>query len=83
MRKPQSVALSLQARARYDDAFSTGRWDPAIFPPPPHHCPTGIETPHTLVNLTAGLLNRSYEPDVALKIMGGNWPRVFERVWDN
>ncbi|MBM09342.1 MAG: peptidase M19 [Magnetovibrio sp.] len=72
-----------QARARYDDAVSKGRWNPDIYPPPPHHFPTSIETPRALVNLTAGLLDRGYNPDIVLKIMGGNWLRVFENVWDN
>ena len=72
-----------KARARYDNAIATGRWDPNVYPPPPHHFPTGIETPRTLVNLTAGLLNRGYKPDIVRKIMGGNWLRVFKAVWKN
>ena len=72
-----------KARARYDDAVSTGRWDANVYPPPPHHFPKGIETPRTLANLTAGLLNRGYKPDIVRKIMGGNWLRVFKNVWKN
>ena len=70
-----------KARARYEDAISTGRWDKNVYPPPPHHFPKGIETPRKLSNLTAGLLNRGYKRDAVLKIMGGNWLRVFSEVW--
>ena len=70
-----------KAKARYDDAIATGRWDASVYPPPPHYFPTGIETPASLSNLTAGLLARGYAPDDVKKVMGGNWLRVFRTVW--
>ena len=70
-----------KAQARYDDAVATGRWDAAIYPPPPHYFPAGIETPNLLPNLTAKLLERGYDPDDVGKIIGGNWMRVFAEVW--
>ncbi|MAN79686.1 MAG: peptidase M19 [Rhodospirillaceae bacterium] len=70
-----------KARARYDDAIKTGRWDAAVYPPPPHYFPAGIETPATLSNLTAGLLARGYGDADVRKIMGENWLRVFRQVW--
>lgn len=70
-----------QALARYNDAIATGRWDADVYPPPPHFFPAGIETPKTLVNLTAGLLDRGYGEDAVKKIMGENWLRVFGEVW--
>ena len=70
-----------KAIARYNDAISTGRWDPEIYPPPPHYYPTGIETPRTLINLTASLLDRGYPKDTVAKIMGENWLRVFKECW--
>ncbi|MEQ9557823.1 MAG: dipeptidase [Rhodospirillales bacterium] len=70
-----------KARARYDDAIKTGRWDAAVYPPPPHYFPKGIETPSALGNLTAGLLARGYGAADVRKIMGENWLRVFRQVW--
>ena len=70
-----------RAQARYEDAISTGRWDGSIYPPPPHYFPEGIETPRSLSNLTAGLLDRGYGSTDVLKIMGENWLRVFSEVW--
>jgi len=70
-----------KARARYDDAVATGRWDASVYPPPPHHFPDGMETPRGLPNLTAGLLDRGYGEDDVLKIIGGNWLRVFRDAW--
>ena len=70
-----------RAQARYENAISTGRWDGSIYPPPPHYFPEGIETPRSLSNLTAGLLDRGYGSDDVLKIMGENWLRVFSEVW--
>ena len=43
--------------------------------------PTGIETPEGLPNLTRRLLERGYKGEDVLKIMGGNWVRVFREVW--
>jgi len=71
------------ARARFQDAISTGRWDASVYPPPPHYFPEGIETPRSLSKLTAGLLDRGYRADDVLKIMGGNWLRVFSEVWSD
>ena len=70
-----------RAQARYENAISTGRWDGSIYPPPPHYFPEGIETPRSLSNLTAGLLDRGYGSNDVLKIMGENWLRVFSEVW--
>ena len=70
-----------KARARYDDAIKTGRWDAAVYPPPPHYFPEGIETPATLGTLTAGLSARGYADADVRKVMGGNWLRVFRQVW--
>lgn len=70
-----------KALVRYNDAVATGRWDAQVYPPPPHYFPAGIETPKSLVNLTAGLLDRGYQADDVCKIMGGNWLRVFGEVW--
>jgi membrane dipeptidase len=51
------------------------------YPPPPYYFPAGIETPEGLPNLTRRLLERGYGEADVLKIMGGNWVRVFREVW--
>ena len=72
-----------KALARYNDAVATGRWDAQIYPPPPHYFPSGIETPRSLMNLTAGLLDRGYAKETVTKIMGENWLRVFKECWQS
>ncbi|HET7094042.1 MAG TPA: membrane dipeptidase, partial [Thermomicrobiales bacterium] len=43
--------------------------------------PRGFATMAELPNLTAKLVERGYADDVILKILGGNYLRVFEQVW--
>ena len=43
--------------------------------------PTGFETMAELPNLTLGLVERGYADDDILKILGGNYLRVFRQVW--
>ncbi len=43
--------------------------------------PTGFETMAELPNLTLGLVERGYSDDDILKILGGNYLRVFGQVW--
>ncbi|MEQ9811914.1 MAG: dipeptidase [Azospirillaceae bacterium] len=65
----------------YQAALKSGVWRPDTYPPPPHHYPAGIETPATLANLTARLLERGFGEEAALKVLGGNWMRVYRAVW--
>lgn len=44
--------------------------------------PQGLETPREMPNLAAALAERGYAPDDIVKVMGGNWLRLFEEVWD-
>ena len=70
------------AKRNHDAAIAVGRWREDAYSPPPHHYSRGIETPRTLPALTLGLLRRGdREPDVR-KIMGLNWLRAYETVWD-
>ena len=64
----------------YYENLSSGIWTDA-YPPPPHHYPAGIETPRTLPNLTACLLERGYSESDVRKVLGGNWLRVMAAVW--
>ncbi len=50
--------------------------------PDPHHHPYGMETPDTLGSVAAALAARGYAPADIAKVMGGNWLRLFERVWN-
>jgi membrane dipeptidase len=79
----QDRIMSLaDARKMYDVLLESGHWSPSSYPPPPYTFPEGIETPDLLPALTAGLLNRGFSASEVKKIVGGNWLRVFEAVWD-
>ena len=43
--------------------------------------PKGLEGPHKFPNLAEALLNRGYSDEDTLKILGGNWMRIFDEVW--
>ena len=43
--------------------------------------PQGIENPAQLPNLAAALAARGYRAEEIGKLLGGNWLRLFERVW--
>jgi len=74
------VADDASATANYRRKLADGIWGEA-YPPPPHHYPQGIETPHSLHNLTAALVARGYGPSDIEKILGLNWLRVMRHVW--
>jgi membrane dipeptidase len=75
------IASDEAAATLYKGFVADGRWSPKAYPPPPYYYPAGIETPEGLPNLTRGLLERGYAADDVMKIMGGNWVRVFRDVW--
>ncbi len=68
--------------AAYAEAIRRGLWRADEYPAPPHHYPAGIEDASRLPNITLGLLRRGYREDDVLKILGGNWLRVFRDNWD-
>jgi membrane dipeptidase len=70
------------AQKMYELLLESGHWSPSSYPPPPYTFPEGIETPDLLPALTAGLLKRGFAVSEVKKIVGGNWLRVFEAVWD-
>lgn len=43
--------------------------------------PVGLKTPDQLPVLSECLLNRGYSDDDVIKILGGNWLRLFGEVW--
>jgi membrane dipeptidase len=74
------VADAKAARRKFESMVKAGIWG-ATYPPPPHYYPRGIETPRSLHNLTARLLERAYTQRDVEKILGGNWLRVMGAVW--
>lgn len=69
------------AQTYYNYSITNGRWRADAYPPPPHHYPTGIETPRTLQNLTVRLAERGFSENDIRKVLGGNWMRVYRAVW--
>ena len=69
------------ARARYDQRIADGSWRQSEYPPPPYIYPEGIETPRTLLRLTARLIERGFAEQDIHKIWGRNWMRVYRSVW--
>ena len=49
--------------------------------PDPHHHPYGMETPDSLSEVPKVLVERGYKTEEIAKVLGGNWLRLFERVW--
>ena len=43
--------------------------------------PEGLSSPAQLPNLAAALSGRGYSDDDTRKVLGGNWLRLFEQVW--
>ena len=53
---------------------------PLAYPDPLVH-PKDIETPDKFSNVAAALLRRGYQAEDVNKVLGGNWLRLFRRVW--
>lgn len=70
-----------EAMVFYKAALKSGVWRADTYPPPPHYYPAGIETPATLENLTRRLVERGFDDDAVLKVLGANWMRVYQTVW--
>lgn len=77
------IASMEKANDLYETHIRSGRWSRAIYPPPPYYYPEKIETPDDFANLTHALERKGYSENDVLKIMGGNWLRVYETVWKN
>jgi len=82
------VGLSLDyylemTMAEYEAAIRSGRWRSDEYPPPPHTYPKGIEDASGFLNITRELVRRGYKDEDVLKVLGGNWMRVFGEVWQS
>ena len=51
------------------------------YPDPLVH-PKGMETPDDFSNIALELLSRGYQEADIVKILGGNWLRLFQEVWE-
>ena len=73
-----------QPKAFFDWLFSQQgtkyRERPLQYPDPLIH-PEGMETPDKFSNIALRLSQRGYANDDITKVMGGNWLRLFSRVW--
>lgn len=67
--------------AEYAATIASGRWRADEYPPPPHTYPKGIEDASGFRNITRELVRRGYRDEDVLKVLGGNWLRVFREVW--
>ncbi|WP_026576172.1 dipeptidase [Bacillus sp. UNC438CL73TsuS30] len=75
------IASKEEANRLYTQLISTGKWKEHSYPPPPWRYPEGIEEPTRLPNLTKALLKRGYSEEEILRILGGNFLRVYKEVW--
>jgi len=57
-------------------------YDPEVYPLPPWTYPREIDDVSKTPNLTEGLLARGYSQSDVKKILGENFIRVYEEVWD-
>ena len=73
-----------QPREFFDWIFSQQgtkpRPNPPVFPDPALH-PVGMETPDKLSSVARELASRGYDGESIAKVLGGNWLRLFRRVW--
>ncbi|MCZ6634391.1 MAG: dipeptidase [bacterium] len=73
-----------QPKAFFDWIFSQQgtkyKARPMTYPDPLIH-PRGMETPDKFSNVALELLKRGYNETDTAKILGGNWLRLFQKVW--
>jgi len=67
--------------AGYARWVADGLWKPELYPPPPYHYPAGIEDATRLEAVAAAMLERGYPEGDVVKVLGGNFLRVFAHVW--
>ena len=65
----------------YRQFVTSGVWKPEFYPPPPYHYPAGIDDASMLPNMASALLRRGYSAEDTVKVLGGNFIRVFKEVW--
>jgi membrane dipeptidase len=63
------------------ESYIRYRYDPETYPPPPWSFPSDIASPDMIPAIARGLRSRGYGEDAIAGILGGNFVRVFEKVW--
>lgn len=72
------LGIDLYNDSLYDVNVEMGVWDPADYPAPPWHWPLdGTNYPEFVERL----LDRGYGESDIVKVLGGNFMRVFTQVW--
>lgn len=79
--KPVTIAGGFH---RTEAGYVSG--DSVLLPLPGAHigsdqCPTGFKGMQDLPAVTAELVHRGHSDETILKVLGGNYLRVFETVW--
>ncbi len=73
--QPQAFFDRLYARQGTGDQKA-----PLVFPDPMRH-PQDMETPDKFSHIAVELCKRGYSDEDTGKILGGNWLRLFQKVW--
>ena len=71
------IYIGSQQGTKFPSTFNDGStrpWERLIYP-------TDLETTDKLPNLAVALMDRGYESDDVVKVIGGNWLRLFQEVW--
>lgn len=70
-----------EARQLFQQRVQWGVWSPESYPEPPYYYPAGLETPDKLGSIAGGLLARGFGEEDIKKVLGGNWLRLYRRIW--
>ncbi len=68
-------------QADYEKRLVSGEWKPRDYPPPPWNYPRGIDDASRLAAIAPAMARRGYSEDDIMKVVGGNFMRVFRVVW--
>ena len=71
--------IASQQGTRFPSTFS----DPSVNYLENSFQPKGLEGPEQFPNLAGSMMNRGYQEEDILKVLGGNWMRIFEEVWSS
>ena len=78
----QHVGIGLDFAEETEEDYDYYGYDPRWYPRPPWVYPEGIRGFFDFQNLRGALERRGFTPAEVDGILGGNFLRVFERVWD-
>jgi membrane dipeptidase len=78
---PEHIGIGTDFAHEDEDDYEYFGYDERVYPHPPWVYPQGLQTFADFPNITAGLMKRGYTGDQVRGILGGNFLRVFEKVW--